>query len=84
MIGSSDGIIYRWMSFSKSHGLGVKVVIDGCPSGLELSIEDIEVELDRRRPASSSFVSDRNEGDKIRFYRAFLKERQLAPLLRCR
>jgi chorismate synthase len=65
MLGSTSGTIYRWMSFGESHGSGIGVVIDGCPSGLELCENDIQPDLDRRRPGQNNFVSERGELDKV-------------------
>lgn len=65
MLGSTSGTLFRWMSFGESHGSGMGVVIDGCPSGLEISEAVIQKDLDRRRPGTSLFVSDRQESDRV-------------------
>ncbi len=62
---SSLGQIFRISTWGESHGAGVGVVIDGCPSLVRLSLEDIQKELDRRRPGQSSIVTPRNEGDRV-------------------
>lgn len=59
------GRLFRIVSFGESHGGAVGVVIDGCPPGLSLSEEDIQKELDRRKPGQSSITSSRKEEDKI-------------------
>jgi chorismate synthase len=59
------GRFFRLTTFGESHGSGVGCVVDGCPSGLELTREDIQRELDRRRPGRSSIASDRMELDKV-------------------
>src|SRR4051794_37314113 len=63
-MGSSFGQLFRITTFGESHGGGVGVVIDGCPPRIKLSIEDIQRELDRRRPGQSSIVTQRNEADR--------------------
>ncbi|MBA4213492.1 MAG: chorismate synthase, partial [Polaromonas sp.] len=52
-------------NFGESHGPAIGCVIDGCPPGMELSEADIQVELDRRRPGTSKFVTQRNEPDAV-------------------
>lgn len=61
------GNIFRLTSFGESHGQAVGGVIDGCPSGVELDMDFIQYELDRRRPGQSSITTPRNEGDKVVF-----------------
>lgn len=65
MAGNTFGQLFRITTFGESHGGGVGVVIDGCPPGLEISEEEIQKELDRRRPGQSAITSTRNEQDKI-------------------
>src|SRR5690349_18330286 len=60
---SSFGTLFRTTTFGESHGPAVGVVVDGCPSKVPLSIEDIQRELDRRKPGQSKLVSQRNESD---------------------
>ena len=56
-MGSSFGQLFRITTWGESHGGAVGVVIDGCPPRLELSEEDIQRELDRRRPGQSEIVT---------------------------
>jgi chorismate synthase len=65
MSGNTFGKSFRITTFGESHGAGVGVVIDGCPSGLELSEEDVQIELDRRKPGQSGVTTPRAEEDKI-------------------
>jgi len=65
-MGDSFGQLFRITTWGESHGGGVGVVIDGCPSGLILSEEDLQYELDRRRPGQSKITTQRKESDKIR------------------
>ncbi|MEO6871971.1 MAG: chorismate synthase [Chthoniobacterales bacterium] len=63
-MGSTFGQLFRITTFGESHGGGVGVVIDGCPPRLELSPNDIQPELDRRRPGQSAIVTQRTESDR--------------------
>lgn len=63
-MGSSFGQLFRVTTFGESHGGGVGVVIDGCPPRISLGEEDVQRELDRRRPGQSGFVSARDEPDR--------------------
>src|SRR5258707_4854366 len=65
MSGNSFGTLYRVTSFGESHGPAYGGVIDGCPPGLELKNEDIQKELDRRKPGSSRHVTQRRESDAV-------------------
>jgi chorismate synthase len=57
------GHLFRITTFGESHGAGIGVVIDGCPSGLPLDEEFIQQELDRRKPGQSRIVTQRKESD---------------------
>jgi chorismate synthase len=63
MPGNSFGEIFRITTFGESHGGAVGVVIDGCPAGVALSENDIQPELDRRKPGQSSITTPRKEED---------------------
>jgi chorismate synthase len=60
---SSLGTLFRISTWGESHGPGVGVVIDGCPPRIPLSVEDLQKELDRRRPGQSKIVTPRKEAD---------------------
>lgn len=62
---SSFGTFFRVATFGESHGVGVGAVVDGCPSNLELSEADIQVQLDRRRPGQSDLTTPRQEVDRV-------------------
>ena len=66
MSGSTFGSLFRVTNFGESHGPAIGCVIDGCPPGLALSVEDIQPELDRRRPGTSRHVTQRREPDAVR------------------
>ena len=63
MAGSIYGRLFQISTWGESHGKGIGVVIDGCPAGLSLSDEDIQVYLDRRKPGQSQFTTGRKESD---------------------
>ena len=56
---------FQITSFGSSHGKALGAVVDGCPANLELSEEDIQIELNKRRPGTSALTTSRQEGDKI-------------------
>ncbi len=62
-MGSTFGHLFRITTFGESHGGGVGVVIDGCPPQLEISRDEIQFELDRRRPGQSKITTPRKEAD---------------------
>ncbi|MBI4515845.1 MAG: chorismate synthase [Deltaproteobacteria bacterium] len=63
-MGSTFGQLFRITTFGESHGGGVGVVVDGCPPRLALSVEEIQHDLDRRRPGQSSITTPRDEPDR--------------------
>ncbi len=65
MAGSTFGTLFRISTWGESHGKALGVVIDGCPSGLELNEEDIQLYLNRRKPGSSSITTPRKEDDRV-------------------
>lgn len=65
MAGSTIGTIFRIMTWGESHGKGIGVTIDGCPAGLPLTEQDVQVYLNRRKPGQSKFTTARQEGDEI-------------------
>ncbi|MEM9215317.1 MAG: chorismate synthase [Cyanobacteria bacterium P01_F01_bin.150] len=62
-MGNTFGHLFRITTFGESHGGGVGVIIDGCPPRLEISEEEIQVDLDRRRPGQSKITTPRKETD---------------------
>ncbi|MDO4705084.1 MAG: chorismate synthase [Comamonadaceae bacterium] len=65
MSGNTFGTLFRVTNFGESHGPAIGCVIDGCPPGMALCEQDIQRELDRRRPGTSRFVTQRNEPDQV-------------------
>jgi chorismate synthase len=62
---SGFGTLFRVSTFGESHGVGVGVVIDGCPPRVPIDVEEIQAELDRRRPGQSRIVTQRKESDRV-------------------
>jgi len=62
---STFGRLFRVTTFGESHGGGVGAVIDGCPPRLELGADDLQAQLDRRRPGQSELTTDRQESDLV-------------------
>ena len=65
MSGNSFGNSFVVTTFGESHGVALGCVVDGCPPGLEISEEDIQKELDKRKPGSSKYTTQRKEDDKV-------------------
>lgn len=62
---NSFGTLFRITTFGESHGKGLGVIIDGCPAGLEITAEEIQIELDRRKPGQSHITTARKEKDQV-------------------
>ena len=67
MAGNSIGQIFRLTTFGESHGIAIGGVIDGCPAGLFLDLEQIRHELQRRKPGQSAITTQRKEDDEVEF-----------------
>lgn len=65
LAGSTYGTIFKITTWGESHGKGIGVVIDGCPSGIPLCEDDIQKYLNRRKPGQSKFSTPRKEDDKV-------------------
>ncbi|MDD6141627.1 MAG: chorismate synthase [Bacteroidales bacterium] len=61
------GIIYRLTSFGESHGAAVGGVVDGMPAGVAIDVDEVQRQLNRRRPGQSAIVTQRKEKDRVRF-----------------
>lgn len=66
MSGNTFGKLFKLTSCGESHGLAYVGIVDGCPAGIKLSEEDIQIELDRRKPGQSSLTSQRRESDQVK------------------
>ena len=68
MSGNSFGKLFQLTSFGESHGSAIGGVIDGCPSGIEIDMEAIQKDLNRRKPGQSALVTQRKEPDEVEFF----------------
>lgn len=65
MSSNTTGEIFKVTTFGASHGIALGATVDGCPAGLELTREDIQEELDKRRPGTSNLTTSRDEKDQV-------------------
>ena len=65
MVANTTGEIFKVTTFGLSHGKALGAIIDGCPAGLSLTTEDIQIELNKRRPGTSNITTSRDEKDKV-------------------
>ncbi len=68
MAGNTFGNLFKVTTFGESHGIAIGGIIDGCPAGVQLDLEAIQQELDRRKPGQSAIVTQRKEPDNVAFY----------------
>lgn len=66
MSGNTFGKSFTVTTFGESHGLALGAIVDGCPPGIPLTEEDIQIDLDRRKPGTSRFTTQRREDDKVK------------------
>lgn len=66
MSGNSIGKLFTVTSFGESHGPALGCIVDGCPPGLALSVDDMQRDLDRRKPGQSRFTTQRRESDEVK------------------
>jgi len=66
MSGNSIGKLFTVTSFGESHGLALGCIVDGCPPGLAITEEDLQIDLDRRKPGSSRYTTQRKEEDTVK------------------
>ena len=66
MAGSTYGTIFKITTWGESHGKGIGVIIDGCPAGLSLCEDDIQIFLNRRKPGQSDYSTPRKEADEVK------------------
>jgi chorismate synthase len=67
MSGNKFGSLFQLTTFGESHGEAIGGIIDGCPSGIELDMKAIQLDLDRRKPGQSAIVTQRKEPDEVKF-----------------
>jgi chorismate synthase len=78
---NSFGHLLRVTTWGESHGPALGCVVDGCPPGLALTAEDIQVWLDKRRPGTSKFVTQRQEPDQVRILSGVFQDERTAGLV---
>ncbi|MCQ3829404.1 chorismate synthase [Microbulbifer elongatus] len=66
MSGNTFGKLFCVTTFGESHGPALGCIVDGCPPGLEISAEEIQLELDRRKPGTSRYTTQRREADAVK------------------
>jgi chorismate synthase len=66
MSGNSIGKLFTVTSFGESHGPALGCIVDGCPPGLDVSVEDLQRDLDRRKPGQSRYTTQRREADEVK------------------
>lgn len=66
MSGNTFGKSFTITTFGESHGLALGAIVDGCPPGIALSEEDLQLDLDRRKPGTSKFTTQRREADQVK------------------
>jgi chorismate synthase len=81
MGGNSFGTLFRVTTWGESHGEALGVLIDGCPPRIELSEEEIQTEMDRRRPGQGSGTSPRREKDRVKILSGIFEGRTLGTPL---
>ncbi|WP_103327378.1 chorismate synthase [Bacteroidetes bacterium endosymbiont of Geopemphigus sp.] len=73
MAGNTFGKLFKLTSFGESHGAAIGGIIEGCPAGIALDFQEIQCELDRRRPGQSNIVTQRRELDQVYFLSGIFK-----------
>jgi chorismate synthase len=73
--------MFRVTTFGESHGGGLGAVIEGCPPGLQIDLDAVQAELDRRRPGQSALVSARKEPDHVEFLSGIFEGRTLGTAI---
>jgi len=66
MSGNTFGKLFTVTSFGESHGKAIGCIVDGCPPGIEISEADLQVDLDRRKPGTSRYTTQRKEADEVK------------------
>ena len=67
MSGNKFGTLFQLTTFGESHGEAIGGIIDGCPSGIEIDIQAVQNDLNRRKPGQSAIVTQRKESDEVKF-----------------
>ena len=78
---NSFGHLFRVTTFGESHGPALGCVVDGCPPQIPLTVEEIQAELDRRRPGQSRFTTQRREPDQVRILSGVFQDERMPQQL---
>ena len=68
MAGNQFGEVFKLTTYGESHGRSIGGIIDGCPAGIEIDLQQVQYELDRRKPGQSNIVTQRKESDEVVFH----------------
>ena len=71
-MGNSFGTLFKVTTFGESHGSAIGVIVDGCPAGLYITAEEIQYQLDRRKPGQSKITTSRAESDRVQILSGIL------------
>ncbi|UOF94228.1 MAG: chorismate synthase [Bacteroides sp.] len=77
MASNSFGKIFRITTFGESHGTGIGLIVDGCPSGININVNAIQTDLNRRRPGQSTITTQRKEKDEIKVLSGIFENKTL-------
>ena len=66
-MGNTFGKIFKLTTFGESHGVAIGGIIDGCPAGLNIDFQEVQKQLDRRKPGQSKITTSRKESDTVEF-----------------
>ena len=80
MAGNTFGSLFKLTTFGESHG-PAKEEFEGCPAGIELDLESIQEDLDRRKPGQSSIVTQRKESDEVSILSGVFNGKTMVHLL---
>ncbi len=75
MAGNSFGQVFRLTTFGESHGAAIGGIVDGCPAGVPISVEEVQRDLDRRRPGQSDLSTPRKESDTVSIHSGIFEGR---------
>ncbi len=67
MAGNTIGTTFKLTTYGESHGVAIGGIIDGCPAGIEIDLDQVQNDLDRRKPGQSKIVTQRRESDRVQF-----------------
>ncbi|MBG00401.1 MAG: chorismate synthase, partial [Owenweeksia sp.] len=77
MAGNTFGKNFKLTTFGESHGTAIGGIIDGCPAGLELDMQAVQYQLDRRKPGQSRITTQRKEADQVEFLSGIFESKTL-------